>query len=363
MSSWRDWLDLPVQGSTFAAGIDQLHGAILATTLLGALVVGGIALGFTLRYRRRAASPFRTAQVQAPVRFEMALIASLTVLFVAWWWVGYRQFRALQQPPAGALDVFVTAKQWMWEFAYLDGRASIAVLVVPADTPIRLIMTSRDVIHGFAVPDFRFKHDVLPGVTTVAWFQATAGIHPIFCTQYCGLDHSRMLGAVVALAPPDYASWHQGDVPALVAEALGQVRDQQPAAMVSRGPPEDLPTQGLAVAARHGCLACHTTDGQRHVGPSWLGLYGSRVALADGRVVTADEAYLTATMMDPAATVVAGYPPSMPSYAGLLEPGEAAALVALITSLRPGAIPPQSLPPLPTTRSAPAPPQPATVPR
>jgi cytochrome c oxidase subunit 2 len=210
--------------------------------------------------------------------------------------------------------VYVTAKQWMWKFTYLDGRASMDTLTVPVGRPVELMMTSRDVIHSFYVPAFRLKHDVVPGRYYAMWFEATMpGTYDIDCAEYCGLDHSRMLGTVRVLDAADYAAWLESTTP---------------------GPETDLVARGRDVATRRACVACHTLDGQRHIGPSWVALYGSTVALRDGRRIVADETYLTRSMMDPSAEVVDGYQPVMPSYRGILDQPEVAALVELIKSLR-----------------------------
>jgi cytochrome c oxidase subunit 2 len=212
------------------------------------------------------------------------------------------------------MPVYVSAKQWMWEFAYPDGRSSLDVLTVPVGRPVKLVMTSRDVIHSFYVPAFRMKQDVVPGRYYTAWFQATMpGTFAIRCAEYCGLNHSAMLGQVRVLAADDYRRWLESPMP---------------------GESHDLAAEGLKVASRRGCLGCHTIDGQPHIGPSFAGLYGGQVKLQSGATVTADDGYLTRSMMEPQADIVAGYPPVMPVYRGILEEPEVAALVELIVSLR-----------------------------
>jgi cytochrome c oxidase subunit 2 len=346
----REALCLPEQASSYAGAVDGLHAFIILTAFGGATLVAATSAWFVIRYRRRAGDPAGTPAVRAPRWFELTVIGGLLGLFLLWWWIGFRQFLLIQRVPAEALDIYVTAKQWMWEFAYRDGRASIGVLVVPAGRPVRLTMISRDVIHSFFVPDFRLKHDVVPGHTNLAWFAATGpGIHQLLCAEYCGLEHSRMRGEIVALAPDDYASWLAGETPQLAREALTYAKaDTQEATLPTAPARDDLPAQGMVAAARLGCLACHTTDGQRHIGPTFKGLFGSEVAFADGRHAVADGAYLTRSMMDPQADIVAGYANVMPSYQGRLEPADTAALIALITSLAHGRTDqPLSLPQLP----------------
>jgi cytochrome c oxidase subunit II len=223
----------------------------------------------------------------------------------------------------------VVAKQWMWQFAYADGTATTDDLYVPANRPVRLIMTSRDVIHSFYVPAFRIKQDVVPGRTTIAWFETVGpGTHDIYCTEYCGTEHSYMRGRVIALDPGEWATWAEG-----------------------RRGRDDLATMGARVAAERGCLRCHTVDGTPHLGPTWAGVYGQSIQMTSGQRVIADEAYLTESMMDPTRQLRAGYQPIMPTYRGLIEGIDAAALVAYIKSLpppQPGSpLPPTSLPPGP----------------
>jgi cytochrome c oxidase subunit 2 len=308
----RGLLNLPPQASTYARGVDTLHYFVIGSTMLGATFVFLLALYFVVRYRRRSAGQI-TARLTTPLPQEVFIIGGLLSLFLAFWVVGSIQYDHLMTPPDGALTVYVTGKQWMWKFAYPDGRSSLDVLTVPEHRPVKLVMTSRDVIHSFYVPAFRMKHDVVPGRYYTAWFEATeAGEYTIDCAEYCGVSHSRMLGKVRVLSAADYERWLAG----------------RPAA------DSDLVAEGRDVAARRGCLNCHTLDGQPHIGPTWAGLYGSPVPLEGGRVVVADDAYLTRSMMDPQADVVAGYKPVMPTFHGVLGEPEVAALVELIRSLQ-----------------------------
>jgi cytochrome c oxidase subunit II len=305
-------LNLPPEASSYAASVDLLHLLVISTTMLGATVVFVLALYYLARYRRRV--PGETTQRTAlPVPQEVGMIGGILGLFLAFWVVGTLEYDRMLTPPPGSMVVYVTAKQWMWEFAYPDGRSSMDVLTVPLGRPVELVMTSRDVIHSFYVPAFRMKHDVVPGRYYTTWFAATAvGSFPIECAEYCGVSHSRMAGQVRVLSVDDYARWLEGEPP----------------------PGADLVTDGRDVATRRGCLNCHTLDGQPHVGPTWAGLYGSPVRLEDGRTVVADDAYLTRSMMDPQADVVAGFKPVMPTYRGILPEPEVAALVELLRSLK-----------------------------
>lgn len=308
----RVLLALPEQASTIAREIDILHYVVITISMLGAVGVAAAVAVMLFRFRRRPGyTPPRRAR-HIPVSVEAGVIGFLLALFLVFWVVGFRQFVRLRTPPAQAIDVYVVGKQWMWTFAMPDGTATTGDLYVPAGRPVRLLLTSRDVIHSFFVPDFRIKMDVLPGRTTVAWFEAKQpGTHDVFCTEYCGTEHSMMRGRVIVLSEGDWARWAEG----------------RPAAT------QDLASAGARVAAERGCLRCHTVDGTPHLGPTWAGLYGARVQLAGGREVIADEPYLTESMMDPERHVRAGFAAIMPTYRGLLDASEIAALVEYIRSL------------------------------
>jgi cytochrome c oxidase subunit 2 len=312
----RQLLYVPVAASSSSAEIDQLHAFIITVTMLSSFFVFCVAFAFVVKYARRSDTQ-RTPRVQATVRGETALVTGILALFLVWWVIGFRQYIHMEEAPADARVVYVTAQQWMWKFAYPDGVVANDILTVEQGHPVKLVMTSRDVIHSFYTPNFRMKQDVIPGRYVTMWFEPTvAGTYPIFCAEYCGVDHSTMRGEVRVLAPDAYAAW---------------LRD-----VTESSETKSLASIGRDVALRRGCAACHTLDGQPHVGPTWSRLYGSTVTLTGGRAVTADEAYLTRSMMDPQEEVVAGYTQVMPTYRGTLPEPEVAALVELIKSLKDG---------------------------
>lgn len=317
----HELLNLPPQASSVARGIDLLHAVIIVTTFAGTAVVFAITAYFVVRYRRRpeAGPTPRTPRVVAPMKLEVAVIGVLATLFVGWWVIGFLQYRHLETPPASSMKVYVTAKQWMWKFAYPSGQTSTDVLVVPTHQPVELIMTSRDVLHGFYVPAFRIKQDVIPGRQVATWFEAVEpGTYDILCTQYCGTRHSFMRGQVVALEPADYAKWLDATPPSPAGGGTG------------------LAARGEKVAADKGCLRCHPVDDRAlpSIGPAWRHAFGATRTLATGAQVRVDEEYLTESMMDPGAKVASGFAPVMPSYRGALEPDEVAAIVEYIRSLR-----------------------------
>lgn len=329
LALFRRLVGLPPGASTVADDVDLLHMSIIGVTMIMSTLIFGVAAYFAIRWHRKREGELTERIVATRLR-EIVIIGGVTTTFVVWWIFGFRQYVAMADPPPGSQVVYVDAKQWMWKFVYADGRATNDTLTVPAGKPIKLVMTSRDVIHSFYVPAFRVKQDLLPGRYTTLWFEAkTPGTYPIWCAEYCGPSHSLMRGQVVVLSPEDYARWKE------TPEA------PDPNADCGRGPgscsggrPESLAARGKEIATRRGCVACHTMDGQRHIGPTWRGLFGKERVLTDGRRVVADEAYLTRSMMEPNADVVAGYAQVMPTYQGTLTPAEAGAIVELIESLR-----------------------------
>ena len=329
----RRLLFLPDQASTFARDVDRLHFFVIITTLIASTAVGLTAIFFFIRYRRRSETQ-TTPHIEPPAWMEALFIGVPLSFFLLWFFIGFREFVRQQTPPSDAMDVYVMGKQWMWKFAYPDGPNSINVLRVPAGQNVRLLMTSRDVIHSFYVPEFRIKKDVLPGRYTDQWFNATEpGRYQILCSQYCGTGHSIMRGEVIVMKPQDFEDWLASQKRGLVTR-----QDGSPTALDFAPPLGNLVEEGKRIAADQGCLKCHTIDGTRHIGPTWLDLYHRRERLTTGAFVDADEAYLTRSMMDPAAQVVDGFQPVMPSFEGKISGPEVAALVEYIKSLQSDAV-------------------------
>ena len=329
----RRLLFLPDQASTFARDVDQLHFFVILTTFAVSTAVGLTAIFFFILYRRRSETQ-TTPHIEPPVWMEALFVTVPLFFFLLWFFLGYKEFVRQQTPPSDAMDVYVMAKKWMWKFAWPDGPNAINVLRVPAGRNVRLLMTSRDVIHSFYVPEFRIKQDVLPGRYTQTWFNAVEpGRYQILCAEYCGAGHSIMRGEVIVMKPQEYEDWL-----AVQKRGLTTRQDGAPTALDSAPPLSNLVDQGRRVAIEQGCVKCHTTDGTRHIGPTWLDLYHRREKLTDGTFVDADEAYLTESMMEPAAKVVDGFQPVMPSFQGKIAAPEVAALVEYIKSLQSDAV-------------------------
>jgi cytochrome c oxidase subunit 2 len=315
-------LNLPPQASQMAKQIDALHFVEITFYTVVAVAFMGSTVWFLVRYRRRE-PPGIVPTFHAP---ELVVVYALCLLatFLAFWFVSFRQYVTVEAAPDGAMPIYVTAKQWIWTFEYPQGVNSAGILYVPAHQPVRMILTSRDVIHSFYVPALRIKQDVVPGTYTSIWFEAdTPGSYPLRCAELCGVGHSTMSAQVVVMAPQTFSSW-MNEQRAPVQSGSG----------VRSAGPEDLVAAGRKYAADYGCLNCHTADGRRHIGPSWASLYGSVEHLTDGSDVVADPAYLTQSMMEPRVRIVAGFDPVMPSFQGVLQPAETAAIIEFIRSLR-----------------------------
>jgi len=330
----RKLLFLPEQGSAYALQVDRLHFFVITVTMVSAALVALVSLIFFVKYRRRSEDQ-KTPHVEPRAIHEVFFVGVPLTLFLLWFAIGFPLFVRVQTPPKDAMDVYVQGKKWMWKFAYPGGPSGVDVLRVPAGRPVRLLITSRDVIHSFFVPDLRLKQDAVPGRYTQTWFTVSEpGHHQVFCAQYCGLGHSAMLAEIIAMPPAEFDAWMAEARHTTVVAAQDAPNDRM-------DPLATLAEQGRRLASEYGCFKCHTVDGTRHIGPTWLDLYRKTERLSDGRSVVADEAYLTESMMDPAAKIVAGYQNLMPTFQGRIPAPEVAAILEFIKSLRTDTVHPE----------------------
>jgi cytochrome c oxidase subunit 2 len=329
----RKLLFLPPELSEHARQVDALHFFVISTTMVAAAGVFATALWFFVRYRRRPGDG-ATPRIEPKAIHEVLFVGVPLAFFLLWFAIGFPQYVRLQQPPRDAQDVYVQGKKWMWKFAYPGGPSAVDVLRVPAGRPVRLLITSRDVIHSFFVPALRIKQDALPGRYTQTWFNAERpGRYEIFCAEYCGLSHSGMMAELVVMPQAEFDQWLTQQ-----RRGLAQAQDAAPA----RGEPvraaSSVVEEGRRIAGEQGCLKCHSVDGTRHIGPTWVDLYLRHEKLESGKDIVADEAYLTKSMMDPGADIARGFQNVMPTYQGKLAPPEAAAIVEFIKSLKTSAV-------------------------
>jgi cytochrome c oxidase subunit II len=329
----RKLLWLPEQASTMAPRIDHLHYFVITTTMVVSALIGVAAVGFYVKYRWKGRIGAKGEPVYTTFLGETLIIGVPAFFFLLWFAIGFRDFVRLQTPPADSMDVYVMGKQWMWKFAYPEGPNGVNVLRVPAHRPVRLLMTSRDVIHSFFVPAFRVKQDVLPGRYTEVWFEATmTGRFPVYCTEMCGTGHSTMRAEVVVMEPHEFDKWFQAQRD----QSRPRQKDGTKIAIEDRDPHATMIEMGRKLAESAGCFKCHSTDGSPHIGPTWLDMYLRKETMQGGALQIADEEYITESMMDPKKKQVNGYQLAMPSYRGRLEGPESAAIVEYIKSLRSG---------------------------
>lgn len=307
----------PEQASTAAAQVDRLYIFLLAVATFFTLLIFVLIVYFVFKYRRgarvdRTASPGRRFWI---LELTWTLIPlGLTMIMFGW---GAELFFKLHHPPPDCIEINVLAKQWMWKIQHAHGKQEINALHIPVDKPVKLRMISEDVIHSFYVPNFRVKQDVLPGRYTTLWFQPTkAGRYHLFCAEYCGTSHSRMIGEIVVQEQVEYANWLQG----------GANVSQEAA--------------GLKLFEQFRCATCHDNPANPRC-PPLRGVFGRAVTLNNGGTLTADESYLRESILDPTAKIVAGYQPIMPTYKGQIGEEGIFQLIAYLKSLQP----PRDMPP------------------
>jgi cytochrome c oxidase subunit 2 len=313
---WQNFPLWPTEASTIARRVDALYLFLISVTGAVTLLIFALILFFLFKYRHSKHPVAEPIEGSLPLEITWSLIPlGIFMIFFAW---GAIIYMAEARPPKDSLDVYVVAKQWMWKFEYQSGQREINTLHVPLNRPVRLTMISQDVVHSFYVPEFRIKTDVLPGRYVTTWFQAAKpGHYHLFCAEYCGTQHSGMIGEVVVLEPAAYEAWLQGG-----------------------GAQGSIAATGQKLFQELGCATCHRFDMQGR-GPNLQGVYGRRVLLDDGRTVVADDNYVRESILQPGAKVVAGFKPIMPSFQGIVSEDQLLALTAYIKSL---ATPQQSEP-------------------
>jgi cytochrome c oxidase subunit II len=299
----------PQTASTTASSVDALYFFLVAVAAFFSILIFGLIFFFAIRHRRRAAREV-PEEVRGGLTLEIiwsVIPLGLVMVMFAW---GASVYLEIARPPDNALPVYVVGKQWMWKTQHLGGQREINELHVPVGRPVRLTMTSEDVIHSFFVPDFRVKWDVLPGRYTTVWFNPTkTGRFRLFCAEYCGTNHSGMIGWVHVMEPAAFETWLSG----------GAVSGS-------------LASSGEKLFQDLACGNCHRSD-QPGRGPDLTGLFGKPVLLADGRTVLADEAYIRQSIVNPGAQIAAGFQPIMPTFQGLVTEEGLLQLIEYVKSL------------------------------
>lgn len=307
---------LPEQASTMAPRVDALFWFISAVCIFFTLLVAVLLMFFAVRYRRRTEDYFPKPVIGSTALELFWTLTPLAIALGIFFW-GATIYFDIVRPPENALEVYVTGKQWMWHLQHPGGQREINTLHVPVGRPVKVIMTSEDVLHDFYVPAFRVKMDAVPGKYTYLWFEATKpGKYDLFCAMYCGTDHSRMVGHVYAMEPAEYEAW------------LTEKADRS------------LALQGRQLFQKLQCVTCHHPEAGNRA-PILENLYGRRVELDGGRSVVADESYLRESILYPANKVRAGWRPIMPSYQNQVSEEELVKLIAFLKALKAGETPPR----------------------
>lgn len=302
----------PVAGTAIAVEVDRMNNFIHLLSLFFGLAIIAVFIIFTVLYQRKQSNETGTATVHhnSLLEFTWSFIPFLIFMgMFGWGWFVYHKMRT---PPKNSLEIHAYGQMWNWDYVYKNGRKSQEGLYVPINRDVKLILTSRDVIHSFSIPAFRIKQDVVPGRYTALWFRATKeGSFHVFCTEYCGTGHYNMLSKVNVMKLKDWEKWLASD------------------------PYKDLSMAEIGKKVFKGrCTACHSTGSTDLIGPGLKGIIGSKRLFTDGSSQMADENYIRESILSPSAKVVSGYPNQMTSFAGLLQEDELAGLIEYIKSLK-----------------------------
>jgi cytochrome c oxidase subunit 2 len=313
----------PQHASAMSWQVDFLALYLTAVTVFFTVLIFLAILYFGLKYRVRPGH--KSIEVAAPMWLEIGWsVIPFGMCLVMFFW-GSKLFIDANRPPAGAMEVYIVGKQWMWKIQHPEGRKEINQLHVPMGRPVKLVMASQDVIHDFGLPAFRIKRDVIPGQYSEEWFTADKpGDYWFFCDQYCGAQHAQMIGTVTVMEEKDYQRWLTG-----------------------AGSDVAMHQAGEKLFVSMNCMSCHG-----EWAPTMAGLYMSKVKLSDGRTVVADDEYLRRSILDPGADIVAGFESNstvlMPTFRGTLTEEQIGQIIEYIKSLAGGMNNGQPLNPVPT---------------
>ena len=301
---------LPEQASDYAARVDALYLFLTVVSVFFTLLAAALVIIFVIKYRRRTADDV-TAPPHADSTLEVVSGSVLFVLLMIMFGWGAKLYFEQNRPPADAMEILVTGKQWMWKIQHPQGKKEINNLHVPVGQNIKITMTSEDVIHDFFIPAFRVKNDAVPGRYTSIWFKPNKiGTYRLFCAEYCGTEHSYMGGWVHVVSQADYEKWVRG----------AAATTESPAAA------------GAKLFTKLACITCHSgAPGQ--LGPNLAGVYGHKVKIKGGGEVVADEAYLRESILNSQAKIVEGYLPVMPVFKGQVTEEQVMQLIAYIKTL------------------------------
>src|SRR5580700_1587743 len=306
---WMEHIALfPPEASKIAPEMDALYFFMVLVSLIGLTIVVLLVVSFSILYSRKRHP--QAVQIEGSTVLEATwTIIPLGLFLVMFVWGSLLYFR-IYTPPANAMNIYVVGKQWMWKVEHPGGQHEINSLHVPTGRPIQITLISQDVFHSFSIPAFRVKREAIPGRYSTVWFEATTpGTYHLFCTQYCGTNHSQMIGDVVVMTPDDFKKWLDGSTSG-----------------------NSLAQDGERLFASLSCNACHNTRPDAR-GPSLANVYHSRLTLSSGQAITADDAYLRQAILNPSQHTIQGFAPIMPPYQGQVSEEGVIALVEYIKNL------------------------------
>lgn len=309
---------------------DKFDLFMKVATLIGVILFVatlGVTIYWAFRYRRRGAVT-ETPYIPGNYLVEFLSIFGIAIWAAVFFLWGWRDYSYMITPKQDEYEINIIGQQWNWQVQYANGNVFTNELYVPRGRSVKLAMTSKDVLHSFFVPEFRVKQDTVPGQFTVLRFTPTkTGTFHIFCAEYCGTSHSTMVGRVYVLEPEDFELWLNGLYK--VDKGVKPLLIGQPSAM-----PVSLAAQGAYLYKSKSCNTCHSVNGDRLIGPTFKGLFGTTQELMGGTKVLVDENYVRESIMDPMKKIVKGYAPQMPTYRGQLSDEEVNQLIAYLKSLK-----------------------------
>ncbi len=300
----------PEQASEFAVQADAFFYFMVGVSLFFTVLIAVLVVALAVRYRRRSAHE-RPEAIKANSMLEIVWsVIPLILALIMFFWSAHLYFQ-YAKAPEDAMEILVTGKQWMWKIQHPNGKREINELHVPVNQDIRLTITSEDVIHSFFIPAFRVKMDAVPGRYTSLWFKPTKeGKFHLFCAEYCGTEHSKMVGSVYVMSEREYNEWLGG----------------------AAGAAESPVKAGENLFNQLGCATCHHAESGSQ-GPHLAGVFGTQQKMQDGTTVTADESYLRESILYPQKRLVVGYQPIMPTFKGLVSETQLMQIIAYIKSI------------------------------
>ncbi len=315
-----DFFDyMPIQASTWADRVDWMNNWITDVSTICTVAITAVMLYFAIRYRAgKHSAPSSKADHNLNLEIVWTVIPSIVCVYC--FYIGFDVYKEMRTPPANATEIGVTGFKWGWNFTYENGKTSSTELVVPVGEPIKLVMKSSDVLHSFFIPSMRVKEDLRGDRYSYLWFTPTitsdeqpGGVFPIFCAEYCGVNHSGMRAGLKVVSRAQYNDFIQ-----------------------ERGAIELSPLElGAKLYNEKACITCHSLDGSKVVGPTFKGLYGANREFTEGEPAVADENYLRTSILNSAKQIVSGYQNVMPSFEGQLNDKEIDALIAFIKAQKP----------------------------